>query len=208
MRKILSFAALALSSGAAVVAAGGSAQASSSHNWCAAPASAVKVDAACITNHGSIHVGLHDTDLDDNWCVGAFSALVDHWSAPAMSCNDSHPAMGGHEPVGKPDCDDACKPHMPPPPHRPCPPPPPPVTHCPPGEDLQAMAKPETAAPMAKPEAAAPMAKPETVAPMAKPEAVAPMAKPEAVAPMAKPEAAAPVAGGLPILGDALGGLL
>ncbi|NUR59612.1 MAG: hypothetical protein HOV87_13235, partial [Catenulispora sp.] len=132
MRKILSFAALALSSGAAVISAGGAAHASSSaHDWCAAPVHAQKVDAACITNHSTIHVGLHDVDVDSNWCLGAFAAFGDVIASPALSCEDHGKAhhVPGPPPMGDHDCDDVCGPHMPPPPPPvPCPPPHP----CPP----------------------------------------------------------------------------
>ncbi|NUP47517.1 MAG: hypothetical protein HOW97_09415 [Catenulispora sp.] len=221
MRKFLTFAALALSSGAAVISAAGAAQATEhGTTWCAAPSHAESVEAACLSNHDSIHVGMWDTDVKSDWCVGAFAAFAPFFtssSSPAMACDShampmtEHPPVPGPPPVGNP-CPTACPPVMPPPPvtpphpyphphPHPCPPPPPPV-----------MTPPPPCPPVMPPP---PVMTPPPCPPQPCPPVMTPPPVPQPCPPgedhhwTGSPESGpANTMGGLPIVGSALGGLL
>ncbi|GAA2036679.1 hypothetical protein GCM10009839_42080 [Catenulispora yoronensis] len=155
MRKFLSLAAIALSSGGAMVAASGAAQAATGPSLCSTPwvSGLSHTDEACVSDHGTIHVGMADVDMTNDYCVEGTSTWEGPWateSAPAsLGCGHGHhmtpPTTTPVEtpppcevctptpPPPPPPCE-VCTPTPPPPPPTttPCPPPPPPVTECPP----------------------------------------------------------------------------
>jgi hypothetical protein len=155
MRKYLSLAVVALSSGGALVAAAGAASAATAtDNWRAAPwqgssplamhaapfshHDAGVTDAVCGMQKANYRVGQIDIKLEQKGCMGDLASM------PSMPSVPGPPPVMGPPPMGSPEpCPVVCVPTPPPPPPVPCPPPvmkppcpptppPPPPVPCPP----------------------------------------------------------------------------
>jgi len=210
MRKYLSLAVVALSSGGALVAAAGAANAATANdNWRAAPWLSSSplahhaapfgghddADALCLAQRDKITTGTVITDLKQKGCLtsGDMPMMTEH--------GPGHPPVMGPPPEGDPEpCPVACEPTPLTPPVMP-----PTTEPCPPGGDSGWMAPhSDTQAGATQAPATPASATPASATPAGTTQAPAT----QAGATQDSTPAAGNTMGGLPIVGSALGGLI